>query len=184
ILAVFPALFANTGVGAIYWTMAGLAACCLPVVRLIDGELLRREPSGGGAAARGKVPAGKFLLGLAAVLLFYIGLSGVWSFMAQIAGAAGIDLSATSLVLAIATVPGILSALLATVLGDSPRRRLVLLAGYLGLAAGVALLFGLSGVVQFAAAAMIFKFAWTFILPYLLSSLSDLGGGGQVMNTT
>jgi predicted MFS family arabinose efflux permease len=184
ILAVFPALFANTGVGAIYWTMAALAACCLPVVRMIDGEVLRREPAAGPGVG-GKVPAGKFVLGLAAVLLFYVGLSGVWSFMAQIAGGAGIDLSTASVVLAIATVPGILSSLLATVLGDSPRRRAFLLAGYVGLAGSVALLFGLSGVVQFAAAAMVFKFAWAFILPYLLSSLADLGnGGGHVMNTT
>jgi predicted MFS family arabinose efflux permease len=184
ILAVFPALFANAAVGAIYWTMAGLAMCCLPVVRMIDGEMLRREPVASEAGAAGKVPAGRFVLGLAAVLLFYIGLSGVWSFMAQIAGGVGIDLSAASLVLAIATVPGILSALLATVLGDSPKRRMFLLIGYIGLAGSVALLFGLSGVLQFAAAAMIFKFAWTFILPYLLSSLSDLGRGGHVMNTT
>jgi predicted MFS family arabinose efflux permease len=187
ILAAFPALFAQTGVAAIYWTMAGLAVCCLPVVRQIDGEMLRRDPVASNASeagAAGKMPVGKFVAGLAAVLLFYIGLSGVWSFMAQIAGGAGIDLSTASVVLAIATVPGILSSLLATVLGDSPKRRMFLLAGYIGLAAAVTLLFGVSGMVQFAVAAMIFKFAWTFILPYLLSSLSDLGGSGQVMNTT
>jgi predicted MFS family arabinose efflux permease len=187
ILAAFPALFAQTGVAAIYWTMAGLAVCCLPVVRQIDGEMLRRDPLASNASeagAAGKMPVGKFVAGLAAVLLFYIGLSGVWSFMAQIAGGAGIDLSTASVVLAIATVPGILSSLLATVLGDSPKRRMFLLAGYIGLAAAVTLLFGVSGMVQFAVAAMIFKFAWTFILPYLLSSLSDLGGSGQVMNTT
>ncbi|NKX53335.1 MFS transporter [Arthrobacter mobilis] len=184
ILAVFPALFAGTGVGAIYWTMAALSACCLTVVRMIDGEVLRREPAAAEGGSRTKVPAGKFVTGLAAVLLFYVGLSGVWSFMAQIAGGAGIDLSTVSVVLAIATVPGIIAPLVATVLGDSPRRRIFLLIGYVGLAASVALLFGLSGLVQFAVAAMIFKFAWTFILPYLLSSLSDLGGGGHVMNTT
>ncbi|MCG2620521.1 MFS transporter [Arthrobacter sp. I2-34] len=184
ILAVFPALFANAGVAAIYWTMAALAACCLPVVRKIDGDILRREPVAGVAGAAGTVPVGKFVAGLAAVLLFYVGLSGVWSFMAQIAGGAGVDLSTVSMVLAIATVPGIISSLLATVLGDSPKRRMFLLAGYVGLAAAVALLFGVSGVLQFAAAAMIFKFAWTFILPYLLSSLADLGGSGHVMNTT
>jgi predicted MFS family arabinose efflux permease len=39
-------------------------------------------------------------------------------------------------------------------------------------------------VLRFAIAAIVFKFAWTFILPYLLSALSDLGSGGHVMNTT
>jgi predicted MFS family arabinose efflux permease len=37
--------------------------------------------------------------------------------------------------------------------------------------------------VQFFLASVLFKFAWTMILPYLLSTLSDLGGH-QMMNTT
>ena len=41
----------------------------------------------------------------------------------------------------------------------------------------VGLLFGTPGLIRFAMAAVIFKFAWTFILPYLLSTLSDLGSG-------
>lgn len=190
ILAVFPALFAAANVGAIYFTLAGLAVCCLPFVRLIDGEALRRPQQAAAAEATGQPVAArpvnktKFAIGLAAVLLFYVGLSGVWSFMGQIAGGSGIDLSTTSIVLALATIPGIVSPLIATILGDSPHRRWFLLLGYMALAAGVALLFGGPGVVQFAIAAFIFKFAWTFILPYLLSSLSDLGGGGHVMNTT
>jgi predicted MFS family arabinose efflux permease len=182
ILAVFPSLYAGTGVAAIYWTLAALAALCLPVVRTIDGEALRGT-SATSSDAGGKPPVARFAIGLAAVLLFYVSLSGVWAFMAQVSAGAGIDLSATSLVLAVATVAGIASALLATVLGDTPRRRLYLRLGYVGMALSVALLFGGPGLVRFAVAAVIFKFAWTLILPYLLSTLSDLGGG-QVMNTT
>lgn len=183
ILAVFPALFAGVGVSAIYWTLAGLATLCLLVVNRIDGEALRREVPAA-AAVRSKVPVAKFAAGLAAVFLFYVALSGVWSFMAQISAAAGTELGATSLVLSVATVAGIVSALVATVLGDTPRRRLYLIAGYMGMALSVALLFGTPGIIQFGIAAIIFKFAWTFILPYLLSTLADLSGGGHVMNTT
>ncbi len=185
VLAVFPTIYADTSVAAIYWTLAALAVACLPVVRMIDGKALRREvatrPEGG--AVR-RMPMGKFAIGLAAVFLFYISLSGVWTFMAAISSGAGIDLSASSMVLSVATVAGIVSALVATVLGDSPRRREFLLAGYLGMAASVVLLFGAPGVARFAVAAIVFKFAWTFILPYLLSSLSNLSSGGQVMNST
>lgn len=187
ILFAFPVLYADSTVAAIYWTMAALALCCLPVVRMIDGEVLRR-PGGDAAVTRsapGARPASKarFAVGLAAVLLFYVSLSGVWSFMAQVSGGAGIDLPTSSLILAIATLPGIAAPLIATFLGDSPKRKWFLLAGYTGLAASVALLFGAPGVIRFALAAMIFKFAWTFILPYLLSSLADIGGK-QVMNST
>jgi predicted MFS family arabinose efflux permease len=183
ILAVFPALYANAGVAAIYWTLAGLALLCLLVVNRIDGEVLRNaEPVAVTIGA--KVPMHKFIIGMAAVLMFYIALSGVWSFIAQISAAAGIGLSASSIVLSIATVAGIVSALVATVLGDTPRRRMYLIAGYIAMTASVVLLFGAPGLVRFATAAIIFKFAWTFILPYLLSSLSDLSVSGQIMNTT
>jgi predicted MFS family arabinose efflux permease len=182
ILAVFPSLYAGAGVAAIYWTLAALAALCLLVVGKIDGEVLRKSAPET-ATSRKKVPLLKAAAGMAAVLMFYIALSGVWSFMAQISAGSGVDLSASSLVLSLATVAGILSALVATALGDTPRRRLFLAAGYVGMALSITLLFGAPGLVRFAIAAMIFKFAWTFILPYLLSSLSDLGGG-HLMNTT
>ncbi|TJY70802.1 MFS transporter [Arthrobacter sp. CAU 1506] len=194
ILFAFPALYADADVSAIYWTMAALTACCLPVVRMIDGDLLRRPREASNVLATADVPAAeqspapaasrvKFVIGLAAVLLFYIGLSGVWSFMAQISGGAGIDLATSSLVLAIATIPGIAAPLVATFLGDSPKRKWFLLIGYLALGGSVALLFGAPGLIRFALAALVFKFAWTFILPYLLASLSDIGGS-HVMNST
>lgn len=188
ILAVFPAVFANANVSAVYWTMAGLALCCLLFAGRIDGNALRSPSTTidpGTVKVRAiSVPKLQAGLGLAAVILFYISLSGVWSFMAQIAGGARIDLNTTSLILALATVPGIASSMLATVLGDHPRRALFLVLGYGGLIASVALLFGLSGTIQFALAAILFKFTWTFILPYLLSSISDLDASGQLMNTT
>jgi predicted MFS family arabinose efflux permease len=182
ILAVFPTLYAGTGVAAIYWTLAGLTVLCLPVVSKINGEALRSATSLHTSAAP-RPPMGRLVAGLAAVLLFYVALSGLWSFMAQISANAGIDLSVTSVVLAVATVAGIASALLATILGDSPRRKLYLRLGYVGMAVSIVLLLGAPGLVQFFLASVLFKFAWTLILPYLLSTLSDLGGH-QMMNTT
>ena len=183
ILAVFPSLFAGAGVSAIYWTLAGLAVLCLLVVNRIDGEVLRTAASVA-AEAPSRVPVLKAASGMAAVLLFYIALSGVWSFIAQISAGSGIDLSASSLVLSLATVGGILSALVATALGDTPHRKLYLAAGYAAMAVSIALLFGSPALIQFVIAAVIFKFAWTFILPYPLSTLSSLSSGGHLMNTT
>jgi MFS family permease len=106
------------------------------------------------------------------------------TFMEAIATGAGNGPSGVAITLSVATVAGIASALLATVLGDTPHRRLFLIGGYVGMALSVALLFGGPVLLRFAIAAVIFKFAWTFILPYLLSALSDLSAGGHVMNTT
>jgi predicted MFS family arabinose efflux permease len=188
IIALFPVVFATAPVAAVYWTLAVLTALCLPVVRLIDGNFLRRPVEPGPAVAAAERPTRtspvKFVLGLGAVLCFYIALSGVWTFMEAVGKGAGNGPGAVAITLSIATVAGIASALLATMLGDSPHRRLFLLGGYLGMALSVALLFGGPVLLRFAVAAIIFKFAWTFILPYLLSALSDLSTGGHVMNTT
>jgi predicted MFS family arabinose efflux permease len=186
ILAVFPIVFANSGVAAIYWSLAGLTALCLPMVRYLDPNALRQAPSAPSAGIPQTGPSPRsavgLVLGLAALLMFYIALSSVWTFIAQISAESGIDLTASSLALSAATVVGIISALIAVVLGDTPRRSLFLMIGYLALAAGIALLFGAPGLVRFTIAAIVFKFAWTFVLPYLLSALSDLGGA-HLMST-
>lgn len=188
ILALFPSIFATLNVSAVYWTMAGLAALCIPAAKQIDPFALRvsseTKAIDTSMQKTRQVPLFLAVIGLAAVFFFYVGLSSVWSFMGQIAADANLDLGTTSLILSLATLPGIASSVLATWLGDSPWRRSFLLGGYLAMTASIALLFGLSGALQFALAAIIFKFAWTFVLPYLLTSISDLDSNGQLMNST
>lgn len=186
ILGVFPLVFASAPVAVVYWTLAGLIALCLPTIRLIDGDALRAEPASAEPADAQRPAANpiRYVLGLSSMLCFYLALSGVWTFLERIGAQAGNASGTISVVLSLATVAGIASAMIATVVGESPRRSLFLLGGYLIMALSVALLFGAPTVARFAAAAILFKFAWTFILPYLLSALSDLSKGGHVMNTT
>lgn len=187
ILALFPSIFATLNVSAIYWTMAGLAALCIPAAKQINPDALRVSSETKAVASTAQTrqfPLSLAVLGLAAVFFFYVGLSSVWSFMGQIAANANLDLGTTSLILSLATLPGIASSVLATWLGDSPWRRAFLIGGYLAMTASIALLFGLTGALQFALAAVVFKFAWTFVLPYLLTSISDLDSNGQLMNST
>jgi hypothetical protein len=113
----------------VYWTLAGLTLLCLPAVRLIDGSFMRRDQPAGVAAADVRTSPVRFVLGLAAVFFFYVALSGVWTFMGAIGTGAGIGPGSVAVALSVATVAGIASALLATVLGDTPRRRLFLLGG-------------------------------------------------------
>ncbi|MER5388700.1 MFS transporter [Saccharopolyspora sp. NPDC002686] len=180
ILAVFPTLYADSDVSAVYWTLAGLMVLCLPFIGLLRGITLSTPDSR--AHQERRSPA-RFAAGLAALLLFYLALSGVWSFMGQIATTAGTAAGPTSIVLSAATVAGIVSALLATALGESPRRGLYLVLGLSGMAISVLLLLGGPALAQFAIAAVLFKFGWTFVLPYLLSSIAALGGA-HTMNTT
>lgn len=199
ILAVFPVLYADSDVSAMYWTLAGLSVLCLFFVPMLRGISLRspdasgKEKTAGGAdeeadrnAIRTRLDTAKipnFVAGLVSILFFYIALSGVWTFMGQLATAAGNSENAVSIVLMIATIAGIASAILATVLGSSPKRKVFLLAGFVVLAASVLVLLGGPALIRFALAAILFKFGWTFVLPYLIGSVSALGGGPQTMNT-
>ncbi|KAA9394918.1 MFS transporter [Kocuria coralli] len=183
ILALFPLIYAGADVSAIYWTLAGLTAVCLAFVPALRGISLS-VPTAGGHTRLDPAKRTRFFAGLAAILLFYVALSGIWSFMGQIAIGSGAEEGPVATVLAIATAAGIVSALVATVMGESPRRGLYLILGLAGMAVSVLLLLGSGALVVFVIAAVLFKFAWTFVLPYLLSGVSALGGGAQTMNTT
>ena len=181
-LAVLPHFFDAFGIGIVYWVLAILMIVALPLVRFlpqrnIAADHISDEQTG---------PTPKYVLraalGLVAVLAFYISLSGIWTFVGGIAGASLIGTETSSVILSIATVLGIAGSALATVLGDRPNTRTNLLVGYLAMTLSVALLAGMPGLLRFAAAALLFKFTWTFILPYIMSTLSGLDRSGRLVN--
>ncbi|TWS24010.1 MFS transporter [Tsukamurella sputi] len=187
ILAVFPSIYAGHGIAPLYWTLAVLTVLCLPLSRLLRGVRLT-EPADGAEGVGDAAPAAgravaRTIAGFAALFCFYVALSGVWTFMGTISTDAGNDAGATSIVLSIATAAGIASAVIATTLGESRLRGAYLVGGLACLALAVALLFGAPALARFLVAAILFKFAWTFVLPYLLSAIAALPGGGQTMNT-
>lgn len=186
ILAVFPLIFADQPVAAIYLTLAVLCALCIPFSWTVRGDELRHDRADaavaqGGAAVGRRV--GAFVAGLIAVFAFYVALGGVWSFMGQIAEAGGTELGLASSMLSIATLFGIGASLLGTILGDSPRHRWYILGGYALMGASILLLLGGPAVVVFTISAICFKIAWSWLLPYLLAAVSRVGGP-HVMNST
>lgn len=188
LLAVAPKIFDGSKVGAVYWTLAALTALGFTVTGRIDGDLLRRANRHGDNRSRTEPGRGsgatvRVVLGMSAVLLFYLALSSVWTFVGQLAIDAGLAPGTTSLVLSVATVAGVLSALGATVIGETPHRSTFLVSGYAALTVSIGLLVDAPAPVRFTVAAVVFKFAWTFVLPYLLSSLSSLSESPHVMTT-
>jgi len=179
-LAVLPGLFAHYGLTALYVLLAILMAAALP--------LARRFPAGGPdtAAAGPRAPqAGGWMvlvIGIAALLGFYMSLGGVWTFIGAIARAASIPADTSGQVLAVATLCGIAGAALAAWIGQRGSRMPVLLAGYALMLAAIALLAGRPGIARYAAAAFLFKFAWTFALPFILASLAAADRSGRLIN--
>ncbi|MEN0135779.1 MAG: MFS transporter [Rhodococcus sp. (in: high G+C Gram-positive bacteria)] len=180
-LAVLPHFFDSFGIGIVYWVLAALMILVLPLARFLPQRNI--------AAARTRDETGhapnnalQAALGLLAVLAFYVSLSGIWTFVGGIAAASMIDTETSSLILSIATVLGIAGSALATVLGARPNTRINILVGYLAMTLSVALLTGLPGLLRFTLAALLFKFTWTFVLPYIMATLSGLDRAGRVVN--
>lgn len=183
-LAVLPNFFASRGIGVVYWALAGAMVLVLPLARFLPDRGISPTSVGGDPATTPTLRANavKAGLGLLAVLAFYISLSGIWTFVGGVAADAAIDSGTSSLVLSAATVLGIIGSATATVLGARPSVRVNLVIGYIGMTLAVLLLAGVPGLLRFIVAALIFKFTWTFVLPYLMSTLSDLDRTGSLVN--
>lgn len=179
-LAVLPGLFERYGLESGYLILAGMMALLLPLARGFPGA--HAAPQAIGTAVDGT--RGKAILGIAAVLAFYISLGGVWTFIGALGASAGISAQHSGEILAIATVMGIAGAACTSLIGTRLPRLPLLLAGYALMAAAVLLLLGQPTLVRFALAALLFKFAWTFILPLLLACLADLDHSGKLMNAS
>lgn len=181
-LGVLPRFFDTLGIAVVYWTLAVLMLLALPLVRFLPQHGTKPSPAGTQGIARVKPPLVKIGAALVACLIFYIGLIAVWTFTGGIAQSAGIEPPTASLILSLATVVGVVGSFAATLVGGTVNRRIVLWGGYLGMILAVTLLFGVDNTLRFGAAALIFKFAWPWTLPFLMSTLADLDPSGRATN--
>jgi len=180
-LWVLPPLFASYGLKALYIGLATLMLLCLPLAGAFspgntDTASRRTEQPNG----PGWLPG---LCGLLAVLVFYAGLSAVWTFIGSIAGASAIEPSSSGRILSIATLLGIAGSLCATLIGSRWPRNLLLGLGLGLMTTAICLLLGAPSLLRFAGAALLFKFCWTFVLPFILACLADLDQHGRLMNS-
>lgn len=120
-------------------------------------------------------------VGLASVLAFYVGLSGVWTYIERIANQAGIDAITIGNTLAIASLLGIAGSAAATGLGKRLGRVPPIVTGFLLLVGAVATLLLPLDPLLLLGATCAFKFAWTFVLPYLLACLTALDPSGRLI---
>lgn len=185
ILGIYPWTFAKMDLGGVYLAHAGIIALCLVTLPAVRG--ISFKDKGAGAIARQDIgepfrwiPA---IFGLAAVLIFYASLHSVWALTGLLASAGGISASTTSLILSLATVAGVASALLATLIGDTRYRSVLTTLGLGAMTVSVLLFIGAPYAARFAVAAILFKFAWTFALPFIMASLADLPRSDHVMNS-
>ncbi|HCU2193102.1 TPA: MFS transporter, partial [Klebsiella variicola] len=171
-LLMLPGLFATFGLKVVYLILAAIMLCCLPLVSAFPPRFQPLSAS----HQRPSTALWRQALAVLAVLTFYISLSAVWTFIGTIGSAAGLTPTQVGLVLAAATVCGIIGAGGAALRGTQRADRLPVWLGY-GLLIGQPLL------VRYAIAALLFKFTWTFVLPFILARVAGLDNNGRLMNS-
>lgn len=178
-LALLPRLYQAYGLGAGYLALAALMLLALPLVRAF--------PAGASAVARGgsQQPAPtrwKVLTAILGLFGFYVALSAVWTFVGAIGARAGLSATLGGEVLAVATLAGIVGAGCASLIGERWRRERQLVVGFALMALAILLLLGDPPLARFALAALLFKFTWTYALPFILASLAELDASGRLMS--
>ncbi|MDH4564740.1 MFS transporter [Pseudomonas sp. BN411] len=177
-LSLLPRLFEAYGLGVVYLLLATLTLLGLPLVRAFPAAHRAPErPARSGSASRWKVAAA--ILGL---LGFYVALSAVWTFIGAIGAQAGLNAQASGDILAIATLMGIAGAGCATLIGERLPRTPLLCSGFGLMVAATLLLLDQPLLARFAVAVLLFKFTWTYVLPFILASLVELDESGRLMS--
>ncbi|WP_193098565.1 MFS transporter [Burkholderia sp. Z1] len=183
-LFLLPHVFAAFGLRALYVALAALALLAAPLSRGFPSSLGARTATA--QTARGDTthtPRHFIALAIGAVLTFYLAIGSVWTFASRAATEAGLDPQSTGNVLAIASVMGIAGAALASCAGGRLARRAMLAAGYALLAASLIALAAMRHAGGYSAAIFAFKFAWTFVLPFILATVARIDTSGRLVAT-
>ncbi|WP_322044860.1 MFS transporter [Paraburkholderia sp. J67] len=184
-LFLLPHVFDGYGLRALYVVLGVLGLCAAPLVRGFDPALGRAQRVGhtggqaSGSNAQGAALNAVFVI--CGVLTFYVAIGGVWTFASKAAALAGFDAAHTGEVLAVASVMGIVGAGCASLIGGRVARLAMLLAGYAILAVALAGLATRPGTSGYMAAVFAFKFAWTFVLPFILAAAAKHDRSGRLV---
>ena len=182
VLLLFPLVYANLPISALFWTLAALAVLVVVVARVLDGDLLKaREGEEQSTGAHRDVP--RYVAGLAAVFLLFLAAIGVYSFLGQIAVQAGVDIDSVSIAFSIATIVGIAGPIVATVLGERRRAWVTVGVAFVIIVVAVALAFGLTSAVMLTVSAALISLAWNYLPPYLFSAVGRASGSPYALST-
>ncbi|MCD6679526.1 MAG: hypothetical protein LT102_02555 [Burkholderiaceae bacterium] len=175
-LKVLPGILPHYGLGSVYLFLAAVSALMLPLVRFLP-EAGAQVPAAGNRGTYWLVG----VAGLAAVILFYVALGGVWAYVERIANQAGMAAQDIGNALTIATLFGIAGSLAATWIGGRWGRLSPLVLGYVMLGGSIVLMQAPLSENAYLLATSVFKFAWTFALPFLLACIATHDASGRLM---
>lgn len=119
------------------------------------------------------------LVGLLALLIFWIGMCGIWAFLERIGNASGLSPQAIGTVLAVSYVAVILGALAAAWLGDHIGRALPIFIGMVTMLAGILVMDRMLRFGTYMSASVLFQTGWIFCYPYMMAVINKSDASGR-----
>lgn len=181
-LALLPHLFATYGLSSFYILLGVIALLLSPLYKGFLAPAASEGPKSTSATSGRFIILG--VLAVLAILAFYVAIGGVWTFASMAATQAGIEGASVGTILAIASLFGIAGSMLAAFLGGRSARRAMLLLGYAILVASIVAVATLHGSAAYVVAICAFKFAWTFVLPFIIAEAASRDPSGRLVAST
>lgn len=181
-LALLPHLFGAYGLSSFYVLLGVIALLLSPLHRGFLAPAASEGPKSNSATSGRFILLG--VLAVLAILAFYVAIGGVWTFASMAATQAGIEGASVGTILAIASLFGIAGSMLAAFLGGRSARRSMLLLGYAILVASIVAVAMLNGSAAYVVAICAFKFAWTFVLPFIIAEAASRDPSGRLVAST
>lgn len=181
-LALLPHLFGAYGLSSFYVLLGVIALLLSPLYKGFRAPAASEGPKSTTATSGRFIILG--ILAVLAILAFYVAIGGVWTFASMAATQAGIEGASVGTILAVASLFGIAGSMLAALLGGRSARRAMLLLGYAILVASIVAVAMLHGGAAYVVAICAFKFAWTFVLPFIIAEAASRDPSGRLVAST
>jgi len=175
--AVLPFAVAGFGLAGILLPLGAVALLIAPLLRWLPAVSSRQHDAAAAGASAGIAPA---LLALGILLIWCIGLGGIYAFEERIGVAGGLEPTSVGSALAVAVAVGFLGALAASWVADRWGRILPVTVALLAQVGAIALLQGELSWIQFALFASAFHFFWNFTGPYLMGMVASSDATGRI----
>lgn len=179
-LWIFPVLFKMFHLPALFISLAVLLIIVTPLAFAFPSVPLRAKKHLAQTQSASMV---KPIIGLVGILAFYLSIGGVWTFMSALGAKSGLEAEVIGRVLSIATLFGIAGAAVASAIGNRGKRELFLIIGYGLLILSIILMLNMPAFDRYFLSACIFKFAWTFVLPFILAAIGSVDPSGRAIAT-
>ncbi|MEY0231386.1 MFS transporter [Providencia manganoxydans] len=180
-LLALPPLFELFGLRIVYFILAAFMIISFPLIKAFPNEVVKKDQLQHAMTNTQSNFANK-TMAILAILIFYICLSQVWTFIGVFGANSGLNAEENGRVLAIATVLGIIGSMIAAAIASKFKANKLVFLGYGLLIASILLLLNSPVVTRFVIAAFLFKFTWTFVLPFIMATVSQLDTSGRLMN--